>query len=110
MEKMTRTRREELIEKYVDGANKFYKQTTFYIKDGKKYVSNEHFDDTTNRQKPQFIERISYYDQETKPLWPDREHQRPVEPCAQLLTGHCVQAIDPSKGRHPQEIRFRCWN
>ncbi|MGC6433242.1 MAG: hypothetical protein ACON4M_03500 [Crocinitomicaceae bacterium] len=59
----------KLIEKYVDGANKFYKQTTFYIKDGKKYVSNEHFDDTTNRHKPQFIERISYYDQETKPLF-----------------------------------------
>ena len=59
----------KLIEKFVDGKNKFYKQTTFYIKNGKKYVSNEHFDDTTNRQNPQFIERISYYNEETKPLF-----------------------------------------
>ncbi len=58
----------KLIEKSVDGPTNYYKEIVYYVKNGKKYVSNERFTDTTKRENPDFVERITYYDAHEKPV------------------------------------------
>jgi len=58
----------KLIEKSVDGPTNFYKQIMYYVKNGRKYISNERFTDTTQQENPSFVERITYYDENEKPI------------------------------------------
>lgn len=58
----------KLVEKAVDGATNRYEKTTYYVKNGKKYISNEHFEDTLDKTNPMFIERITFYDENENPI------------------------------------------
>lgn len=58
----------KLIEKNVDGITNRYQTTTYYVKNGRKYITNEHFEDTIDKSNPQFIERISFYDEKEMPI------------------------------------------
>lgn len=50
----------KLVENYVDGASGKYGKNVFYFDEGKKIVSNEHFEEKVANQS-KFVERISYY-------------------------------------------------
>lgn len=58
----------KLIEKYVNGKTNRYQTTTFYVKNGRKYITNEHFEDTLDKSNPHFIERISFYNEKETPI------------------------------------------
>jgi len=58
----------KLIEKAADGTTNRYENTTYYVKNGLKFVTIEHFEDTTKPTDPVFIERKSFYDVQEKPI------------------------------------------
>jgi len=58
----------KLEEIVVDGPTNRYQKTTFYVKNGKKYISNEHYEDTLDKNDPMFTERITFYDENESPL------------------------------------------
>jgi hypothetical protein len=58
----------KLVEVVVDGPTNRYQKTTFYVKNGKKYISNEHYEDTLDKNDPMFTERITFYDENESPV------------------------------------------
>ena len=57
----------KMIEKFTTGSSQSVGSRTFYLKDGKKIASRETFESGEGAN-AHFIERVSYYDSEEKPI------------------------------------------